>query len=87
VPLRDSLRDAGYEPAYAVLRAPLAVCASRARSRESQPLADHEVLERLRNNFADLGPLEPSAIDIGTKSPAEAADLLAQRLQDGLLAI
>ena len=55
-PLRDSLRDAGHGVAYAVLRAPLGVCVSRAAGRETQP-------------------------------PAEAADLLAQRLRDGLLAI
>ncbi|HYU59736.1 MAG TPA: AAA family ATPase [Solirubrobacterales bacterium] len=85
-PLRDSLREAGHLVAYAVLRAPLPVCASRARSRGSQSLADPEVVERLWKNFAELGPLEPNAIDIGTSSPEDAADLLARRLQDGLLA-
>jgi len=85
-PLRDSLREAGHPVAYAVLRAPLSVCASRARSRASKPLADREVVERLWHDFADLGPLEPNAIDIGTNSPEEAADLLTRRLRDGLLA-
>ena len=85
-PLGESLHEAGYHVAYAVLRAPLAVCASRARSRESQPLSDREVLARLWHDFADLGPLEPNGIEIGARSPAEAANLLAQRLEDGLLA-
>jgi tRNA uridine 5-carbamoylmethylation protein Kti12 len=85
-PVRDSLREAGHPVAYAVLRAPLPVCAFRARSRASQPLGDPEVVERLWHDFADLGPLEPNAIDIGTSSPEEAADLLARRLRDGLLA-
>jgi hypothetical protein len=39
-PLRDSIRDAGHEVAYAVLRAPLDVCVARAGARGSQPLAD-----------------------------------------------
>src|SRR3954452_1317085 len=74
-PLRDSLRDAGQPVAYAVLRAPLAVCVSRARSRGPGSLADPEVIERLWQEFADLGPLESNAIDVGTKSPDEVVDL------------
>ena len=85
-PLRDSLREAGHQVAYAVLRAPLPVCASRAQSRESQPLGDRDVVERLWHDFADLGPLESNAIDAGTSSPEEAADLLTRRLRDGSLA-
>ena len=86
-PLRDALRDAGHAVAYAVLRAPLEVCANRAETRGSRPLAHPEVVERLWREFAALGPLEPNAIDISTKSPDASADLLAQRLQDGLLAV
>jgi tRNA uridine 5-carbamoylmethylation protein Kti12 len=85
-PLRGSLRDAGHPVAYAVLRAPLAVCASRARNRDSQALADPDIVGRLWRNFADLGPWEPNAIDIGTLSPDEAAEVLAQRHAAGLLA-
>lgn len=84
-PLRDSLREAGHPVAYAVLRAPLAVCASRARSRDSQALAEPDVVERLWRNLADLGTWEQNAIDIGTKSPDQAAEVLAQRLAAGLL--
>jgi hypothetical protein len=72
--------------AYAVLRAPLAVCESRARERPRTPLAEPEVIERLRRDFADLGPMEPNAVDIGSKNPDDAADLLAERLRDGSLA-
>ena len=86
-PLRDSLRAAGHRVAYAVLRAPLETCASRARSRDSQALADLDVVERLWRDFADLGRWEANAIDIGTKSAQEAAELLAQRLRAGVLAI
>ena len=82
-PLREALGAAGHRVAYAVLRAPPAVCASRAHEREGQPRADPEVVERLWNEFADLGPLERHAIDIGTKGPGDAAELLTQRLRDG----
>ena len=85
-PLRDSLRDAGHRVAYAVLRAPLAVCASRARARESRPLAAPGVVERLWHDFADLGPWEGHAIDIGAATAEVAADLVGRRLQGGLLA-
>jgi hypothetical protein len=85
-PLRDGLRNAGHRVAYAVLRAPLAVCASRARARASQPLAAPAVVKRLWHDFASLGPWEAHAIDIGQMSPHEAADLLARRLKDGSLA-
>jgi predicted kinase len=85
-PVRDWLREAGHPVAYAVLRAPLAVCTSRARDRDSGALADRDVVERLWHDFADLGPWEPNAIDIGMKSADEAADLLAQCLSTGLLA-
>jgi predicted kinase len=85
-PLRDALRDAGHEVAYAVLRAPLAVCVSRAQARADRPLADPSVTERLWHDFADLGPLEAHAIDIDAEDPIEAAALLARRLEDGSLA-
>jgi tRNA uridine 5-carbamoylmethylation protein Kti12 len=80
-PLRGALRDAGHPVTYAVLRAPLAACLARTGSRSSQPLADTQVVERLWQDFTDLGALEPCAIDIGTRTPDEAADLLAQRLK------
>jgi tRNA uridine 5-carbamoylmethylation protein Kti12 len=85
-PLRDSLRDAGHLVAYAVLRAPLEVCLARARNRQDQPLAEPPVVERLWREFADLGPLEPNAVDIDDHSPDEAVALVAERLRDGRLA-
>jgi tRNA uridine 5-carbamoylmethylation protein Kti12 len=84
-PLRDALRAAGHEVAYAVLRAPLAACLSRAGRREARPLEDRGVVERLWHDFADLGPLERHAVDLAGERPEEAADLLAARLSDGSL--
>jgi predicted kinase len=86
-PLRQSLADAGHAVAYAVLRAPLEVCASRARRRDRTPIAGSEVVEQLWLGFADLGRLESNAVDVETTSPDETADLLAARLRDGSLAL
>ena len=82
-PLRDALREAGHEVAYAVLRAPLDVCLARAGSRDSRPLADPHVVERLWRDFADLGPLSPHAVDVDAEDPQAAADLLEARIRDG----
>ena len=60
-PLRDALAEAGHRVAYAVLRAPLEVCVSRAGAHDSQPPADPAVVERLWQHFAGLGPLETRA--------------------------
>ncbi len=84
-PLRDRLRIAGHPVACAVLRAPLPLCLSRAGCRVTQPLADTQVVERLWQDFADLGPLERNVVDTGTRSPDETSGLLAERLGNGSL--
>lgn len=86
-PLRESLSAAGHSVAYAVLRAPLAVCLARAESRASTRLSDAAVIERLWHDFADLGPLETHVIDSGTRTANATADVLAKRLQSDLLVI
>jgi adenylate kinase family enzyme len=84
-PLRDALQEAGHRVAYAVLRAPLDVCAARAAGREEGRIADTAAVERTWPEFADLGELEGHAIESAGKSPEEVAAELAQRLRDGLL--
>lgn len=86
-PLRDALEAAGHTVAYAVLRAPLVVCASRAANRNADRLADGEVVEQLWRDFADLGSLERHAVDSDAKSTDEIAEEVAQRLHEGLLRI
>jgi adenylate kinase family enzyme len=86
-PLRDALREAGHEVAYAVLRAPLPVCAARVRDREGIPSVDSSVIERLWRDFADLGDLERNALDLDGEPPKHAADLLEARLADGALTV
>lgn len=86
-PVGDSLREAGHAVAFAVLRAPLDVCLSRVRTRAAQPLSDHTVVERLWRDFADLGPLEPHAVDVGDLDPDAAAELVAARIREGSLAL
>jgi predicted kinase len=84
-PLRDALREKGHEVAYAVMRAPLPVCLSRAEARDTQPLADAAVVEQLWRDFADLGDLERHAVDLASEDAGEAAELVAARLRDGSL--
>lgn len=84
-PLSDSLRAAGNPVAYAVLRAPLALCLSRTENRASGRLSDVAVVERLWHDFADLGPLEANVIDSGAATAQETATVLSERLQSSLL--
>jgi predicted kinase len=84
-PLRDSLKASGHSVAYAVLRAPLPTCLDRAASRVSSDLSDGAVVERLWQDFAELGPLEPHVIESGTQSADAVAVALAKRLRSGLL--
>lgn len=86
-PLRDTLETAGHAVAYAVLRPPLAVCASRAANREASRIDDATVVERLWRDFADLGSLERHAIDSDDKSAEEIAEDVTQRLRAGLLGV
>jgi adenylate kinase family enzyme len=84
-PLRDWLSAAGHRVAYAVLRAPLALCLTRAEGRTSSRLSEAAVVERLWHDFADLGPLERHAIDSGAQTADATADELAERLLTDLL--
>jgi tRNA uridine 5-carbamoylmethylation protein Kti12 len=86
-PLRDALQAAGHDVAYAVLRAPLSVCTVRAQSREGERPVDPNVIERLWQNFTDLGDLERNVLDLGDSRPEEAADVLERHLAEGLLTV
>ena len=86
-PLREALEAAGHRVAYAVLRAPLEVCIERAEKREGPFLADPDVIRQLWQSFADLGDLEPNAIELGVESPEEVADIVHARLEAGTLAL
>lgn len=86
-PLRDTFRRAGHDVAYAVLRASLPLCTARARGREHEPLDNPAAVERLWQNFADLGDLEQHALEVGDDKPEDIADSLARLLEKGLLAV
>jgi hypothetical protein len=86
-PLRQELAGTGHPVAYAVLRAPLEACAQRAEKREGPFLADPEVIRQLWESFADLGELEPNAVELGEEGPEEAADIVAARLEAGQLSL
>jgi tRNA uridine 5-carbamoylmethylation protein Kti12 len=86
-PVRDSLRAAGHVVAYAVLRAPLAVCLSRARDRASGRRFDTTVIERLSQEFVNLGQLETHVINTGAQAAEAAANALSELLQANRLLI
>jgi hypothetical protein len=86
-PLRKRFVEAGHEAAYAVLRAPLALCLDRAGARAHEPLEDALALERVWRGFQRLGELDGHALEVGELSAAEVADALAQRLRSGSLAL
>jgi tRNA uridine 5-carbamoylmethylation protein Kti12 len=70
--------------AYAVLRAPVELCAERVAARDGG-LIDPDVVDQLWNAFADLGPLTQHAIDVRSMEPDETADLLHRRVREGTL--
>lgn len=87
-PIAEVLRGAGHRVAYVVLREPAAVCLARVRAREGDSaLAEPAVIEQLWRGFADLGERERHALDLEGRTPAEAADLIEQRLGDGSLEV
>jgi hypothetical protein len=85
-PLRAAISGAGFDVAYAVLRPPLAVAVQRAASRQSGPVPEADVVEQLWYDFSDLGDLEHHAIEIGTRTAEQTAELVAERLRSGALA-
>jgi predicted kinase len=58
---RQAAAQAGADLSYLVLRAARAAVAARARDRETAPLADYP--PNIFEGFADLGALEPHALD------------------------
>ena len=87
-PLRDALREAGHEVAYAVLSAPLEACLERVQGREGDPPVDAGAIEQLWRSFAR--PRRARGARARRRRPAapsEVAELLAQRLADGRLSV
>jgi chloramphenicol 3-O-phosphotransferase len=85
-PLRDGIRAAGHEVAYAVARAPLPICMARLEAREGL-LGDPAAIERLWDEFDDLGELESHAVDVTGRTPDEAATEIERLLAVGRLAL
>jgi tRNA uridine 5-carbamoylmethylation protein Kti12 len=86
--VRDTIRAAGFEVAFAVLRPPLPVVLERAGRRGPDRLSDPAVVEQLWNSFSGLGDLlEQHVIDSGDLTAEETADVAAKRLGDGTLVV
>jgi predicted kinase len=87
-PLSEVIEAAGHRVAYAVLREPLATCVRRAGGREGgEELVDPGTIERVWHQFAELGELERHALDLGGRDPEHAADLIEEKLGEGVLAV
>jgi predicted kinase/ketosteroid isomerase-like protein len=84
-PLRARLDTHGFRVAYAVLRAPLAVCLARCAGRHPPELANSEVVEQLWREFADVGIFETHVIDTAAFGADDTAAVIAERLHGDLL--
>jgi predicted kinase len=79
-PLREVLQAAGHPVAYVVLRAPLEDCLARLRGREGEEMVDPEAIRGIWDQFADLGELEPHALDVTGMSSHEVSQALEAAL-------
>jgi adenylate kinase family enzyme/ketosteroid isomerase-like protein len=84
-PVRARLATLGFRVAYAVLRAPLALCITRCTGRRSQGPADRKVIEQLWHEFADVGIYARHVIDTGAIGADDVAGAIAERLAGDLL--
>jgi predicted kinase/ketosteroid isomerase-like protein len=84
-PLRSRLDANGFRVAYAVLRAPLAVCRQRCADRDSGRLADPAVVEQVWREFSDIGTYERHVIDTGATGARDVARAIAERMRGDLL--
>ncbi len=83
-PVRDRIRTRGVDVAAAFVRPSLDTTLERARDREPPKRLPDEMLERLWNVFADLGPHEDRVV-ANEGRVEETADELIRRIEDGSL--
>lgn len=76
LPVTDALTSAGLSVATVILRPPLEVCLERASSRPAGPLADRAVIEKVWNEFDDLGKLDVIVINNERQTPDETTEEL-----------
>jgi predicted kinase len=86
--IHKAFATAGVPVAYAVLRAPHSVCASRVHGREGDPdLFEPGVLTAISSEFDDLEEFERHAIDVAEMDAEQTAAAVATRLAEGDLAL
>jgi len=84
-PVREWLESEGHAVACAVLRASPATCVARATSRHTGRLSDGAVIERLWQEFTELGALESHVLDTECSTAEDTAALIAAELGERLL--
>ena len=77
-PLHERLQDAELEVTTVVLRPPLEICLARASQRSARPLSDLAVVQRLWEEFADVGPLAPEVLENVDDADATSEAVMAR---------
>ncbi|MFI4934075.1 MAG: AAA family ATPase [Caulobacterales bacterium] len=78
---REAAARLGLALDYVILRADRATVVARARDREATPLADYP--PNIYEGFADLGPLEPHAVETGQQAVEPLVASLRRQLAEG----
>jgi hypothetical protein len=84
-PLWEVLESDGLDVAYAVLRASKPTCVARAANRDKDRLSDVEAIDRVWEEFADLGELERHVFNTDEVHPEQTTEMVAAGLHDKLL--
>lgn len=82
-PWKAEARAKGLDLRFVVLRPDEASTVARAVAREGHPMRDAKVVGFMWRQFADLGELEPHAVDSTNESPEATAAVLRARLDAG----
>ncbi|MFC6880270.1 AAA family ATPase [Actinomadura yumaensis] len=82
-PFHRAAAEAGVPLDYVVLRPERDVVMARATARGTGALTDPEAIGQMFDEFADLGDLEPHALDSGALTPEQTADTIASALASG----
>lgn len=82
-PWTAQARGHGRDLRFIVLRPEEGATVARALARERHPMRDAAVVRFMWKQFADLGPLEPHAVDTTDESPEATAAALRARLDEG----
>ena len=82
-PYREAAAAGAWTMSYVVLRADLETTLGRARQRADTELKDVDAITGLHGAFADLGELEPHALDTSRLDAASTAEAIREVVRSG----